>query len=112
MPVRWDRVVGGATTGCAVTIGDSLEAQPAAAHIDTQLSQQQEQLQTMLDTAPEQARSDLREALVATERSRALVADPRPVERALGRHGGRAALVAAVPTTPPEGLPPGVPTRG
>ena len=39
----------------------------------------------MLQSAPEPAQAELRQALVATERGRALVADPRPLERALGR---------------------------
>jgi hypothetical protein len=107
---RYDQVVERATTAYVVTIDDTPEASPAAAHIDTRLSQQQDQLQTMLQTAPELARGDLREALVATKRSRALVADPRPVERALGRNGGDA-VAAAVPTTAAEDLPTVVPTR-
>ena len=70
------------------------------------------QLQTMLQTAPEPARADLREALVTTERGRALVADPRPVGRALGKaRGDRLAAPAAVATTATEDLPTAAPTR-
>jgi hypothetical protein len=111
MTLRYDHVVERATTTYVVTIDDTPEASPAAAHIDTRLSQQQDQLQSMLETAPEQARGDLRDALVATERSRALVADPRPVERALGRTSGRGAVAAAPPTVTAEEVPTVVPTR-
>jgi hypothetical protein len=105
MTLRYDQVVERATTAYVVTIDDTPEASPAAIHIDTRLSQQQKQLQSMLETAPEQARGDLRDALEAAERSRALVADPRPVERALGRKSGRDAIAAAPPTLTAEEVP-------
>jgi hypothetical protein len=110
MTLRYDQVVERATTAYVVTIDDTPEPSPAAARIDTRLSQQQEQLQSMLETAPERARGDLRDALVATERSRALVADPLPVERALGRTS-RSAVAAALPTLTAEEVPTVVPTR-
>jgi hypothetical protein len=109
--LRYDQTVERATTTFIVTIEDTPADPPAAVHIDTSLSQQQEHLQALLLTAPETARADLREALVATERSRALVADPRPVERALGRpSNNRGAVAANVPTPALEELPTTVPT--
>jgi hypothetical protein len=103
----YDQVVVRATTTFVVTVDDQPSDASAGAHMDSRLSQQQEQLQTMIQSAPEPARADLREALVATERSRALVADPRPVERALGRGAGgeRPAVAAVAPAVAAEDLP-------
>ena len=56
--------------------------EPTTAQLETTLSQQQTQLQKMLTTAPEPARSELRQALEATRRSRALVADPKSADSA------------------------------
>jgi hypothetical protein len=108
---RYDQVVQRATTTYVVTIDDSQSDAFTAANIDTTLSQQQALLQALLQSAPELARADLREALVATERGRALVADPRPVERALGRGAGNRGVAAAgAPTVAAEEVPTSVPT--
>jgi len=49
---------------------------------------------------------------VTTERGRALVADPRPVEQVLGKSGSDlSAVAAAVPTMSAEDLSTAVPTR-
>jgi hypothetical protein len=109
---RYDQVVVRATTTYVVTIDDFPTDAPGSTHFDTRLSQQQEQLLAMLQFAPEPARADLREALVATERGRALVADPRPVEQALGRvSGNRSVASATVPIVTAEDLPTQAPTR-
>jgi hypothetical protein len=110
---RYDQVVERATTTFVVTVEGAASDPPVAVHMDTRLSQQQEQLQALLQTAPEPARADLREALVATERGRALVADPRAVERALGRASGRRNATSGVAPTPAaEEMATLVPTRG
>lgn len=113
---RYDQDVQRATTTFIVTIEDAGGQPPATTPIETHLSQQQERLQSMLQSAPEVARADLHDALVATERVRALVADPRPVEQALGRGSAvepgtsttvsaavavESSFVAAVPTHEP-----------
>jgi uncharacterized protein DUF5667 len=109
---RYGQFVERATTTYVVTIDDTPEQAPGTLNLETRLTQQQEQLQTILQTAPEPARADLREALVTTERGRALVADPRPVEQALGKPtSDRSAVAAAVPTMAAEDLPTVVPTR-
>ena len=102
---RFDEVVERATTVYVVTVDDAQDTAPAAAHIQTRLTQEQQRLQAMLQTAPEPARADLRQALVATERGRALVADPQPVEQALGRNVAQPAIAAPVPTGAPEEQP-------
>ena len=108
---RYDQVLERAMSSYVVTIDDTPQASPATAHMDARLSQEQDQLQAMLQAAPAQSRADLREAIVATERGRALVADPRPVERALGRSDRSApAVAAAVPTMAVEDSPTVVPT--
>ncbi|HEX8967092.1 MAG TPA: DUF5667 domain-containing protein [Chloroflexota bacterium] len=107
---RFDTVIDRATTTYVVRVADSPAEAPAVADMDTKLGQQQQQLQAMLASAPEQARPDLREALVATERGRALVADPQPVERALGRGGARSNVAAPLPTMAVEDEPTRVPT--
>src|SRR6266567_4021922 len=101
---RYGQNVERATTTYVITMNDTPEPGAAPLALETRLTLQQEQLQTILQTAPEPARADLREALVTTERGRALVADPRPVERALGRASKDKSAVAAeaVPTTAAE----------
>src|SRR5260370_1033299 len=111
---RYGHNVERATTTYVVTMNDTSEQSqgPGTLNLEERLTQQQEQLQTILQSAPEPARADLREALVTTERGRALVADPRPVERALGRASSdRSAVAAAVPTTAAEDSPTVAPTR-
>src|SRR5712692_9936519 len=109
---RYGQNVERATTTYLITIDETAAPGPEPQNLETRLTQQQEQLQTILDSAPEPARADLREALVTTERGRALVADPRPVERALGRASSdKSAVAAAVPTTAAEDSPTVVPTR-
>jgi Domain of unknown function (DUF5667) len=97
--LRYDQVVQRATISYVGTIDDTPEVAPATAHMEASLTQDQDQLQAMLQSAPEPARADLREALVATERGRALVADRRPVERALGQRNPIESAVAAVAPT-------------
>src|SRR5258708_7328293 len=110
---RYGQNVERATTTYIITMNDTPEpgaTPPMALH--TRLTQQQQQLQTILHSTPHPARADLREALVTTERGRALVADPRRVDRALGRASSdRSAVAAAVPTTAAEGSPTVVPTH-
>src|SRR6266851_2829480 len=109
---RYGQNVERATTTYVITMNDTPELGTAPLALEMRLTQQQEQLQTILQTAPEPARADLREALVTTERGRALVADPRPVERALGRASSdKSAVAAAVPTMAAEDSPTAVPTR-
>ena len=108
---RYDEVIERATTTYVVAIDDTSRDDDASTRMDSKLSQQQEQLQALLQTAPEPARADLREALVATERGRALVADPRPVDRVLGRGAPpRPAAAVALPTMAVEDEPTPVPT--
>jgi hypothetical protein len=73
---RYDTVIERATTAYVVAIDDTSRDDATSMRMESKLSQQQEQLQALLQTAPEPARADLREALVATERGRALVSDP------------------------------------
>ncbi|MBV9328511.1 MAG: hypothetical protein JO352_32755 [Chloroflexi bacterium] len=103
---QFDNVLDQATTTYVVTIAAApAQAQgPTTAQLETTLSQQQAQLQLMLATAPEPARAELREALVATERSRALVADPeeKPTPAATGptQTDGDADIAAPTDTPP------------
>ena len=108
---RFDQVVERATTTYVVAVDESTRGGPNGENMESRLTQQQEQLQELLQTAPEPARADLREALVTTERGRALVADPRPVDRVLGRTAPRPPEVAAaLPTVAAEDEPTAVPT--
>ena len=108
---RFDQVVERATTTYVVAVDESTRGGPTGENMESRLSQQQEQLQELLQTAPEPARADLREALVTTERGRALVADPRPVDRVQGRTAPRPPEVAAaLPTVAAEDEPTAVPT--
>jgi hypothetical protein len=110
---RYAQVVVRATTTYVVAIDDIPAQAVGTLNLETRLTQQQEQLETILQSAPEPARADLREALVTTERGRALVADPRQVERALGRaSSAKPGVAAAVPTTAAEDSPTVVPTTG
>lgn len=105
---RYDDALDRATTTYVVTIAEApAEAppDPTTGAIESRLSQQQEQLQTLLASAPEPARADLHEALVATERSRALMGDSKPADmRASRPRQGVAAPTAgsdAAPTSTP-----------
>ena len=89
---------------------DAPSAAPVTANIETRLADQQQQIQSMLQTAPDASRANLREALVATQRSRALVADPQVIERALGRPTTRLSAAAHVPTVAAEEVPTIAPT--
>ncbi len=72
---QFDNAVDQATTVFVVTIAAADTADPSAsAPIESRLSDQQDALQAMLATAPEPAKPHLREALLATERDRAMVA--------------------------------------
>ena len=103
---RFDDALDRATSTYVVTIVAAPADHPTSADMETQLGEQQQELQTMLQTAPEPARADLRQALVATQRSRALVADPKPVEVALGRtQSSRPKTAVAVPTVAAEAVP-------
>src|ERR1051326_6361795 len=102
---RFDDSLAQATTTYVVTIADAAPSDSTPNTMQSKLSHQQDQLETMLASAPEPARADLRQALVATERSRALVTEPKPVDR----RGGRPSSVAAAPTTAAEVLPTKVP---
>jgi hypothetical protein len=77
---RFDDALGQATTSYVVTIAEAQPSDPTTSAIESTLTRQQEELQNLLDSAPEPTRADLREALVATQRSRALVADPKPAD--------------------------------
>src|SRR5579864_174193 len=101
---QFDDTLDRATTTYVVTIAAATGDDPTSSHMETQLTEQQQELQTLLASAPEPARADLRQALVATERSRALVADPKPVEVALGHTAKRPAAAVAVPTVAAEAL--------
>lgn len=88
-------------TTIVVTIITASPDASTAADVKSKLSDQQQQLQSLLVTAPEPARNDIRQALVATERSQALVAGPRPNQSPSTQAPG---LAAAVPeaTAAPE----------
>jgi hypothetical protein len=103
---RYDQSVERATTAFVVTVDHADEASRYE-HLEITLGMQQERLATILQSAPEPARPDLREALALTERGRELMADPRPVERVLGLRQRRppAAAAAAVPTSQTEEQP-------
>src|SRR5205823_7852380 len=83
-----------------LTVDDPRVRAPAvAATMQSRLTVQQQRLETLSEEAAEPARGDLREALVTTERGRQLVADPQPVERALGRRPSAPIPVAAAEPT-------------
>ena len=71
---------------------------PVVADLDLRLSQQQQHVRSLLQAAPEPARADLEEALVATERSRRLVVDPPPFDQAAARRGRGSVVAAPEPT--------------
>src|SRR5579859_7440636 len=101
--LRYDQGVQRATMSYVGTIDSNPASAPATVNMEASLGRDQDVLQALLTSAPEPARADLREALVATERGRALVADLRPVERALGRGDvADASAAAAVPTMAAE----------
>ena len=99
---RYDQAVDRATTTYVVSLEGNADSESTSAPMEARLSQAQDRLQAILADAPEPARADLRQALVTTERGRELVADPQPVERALGRRpSGPPPVAAAEPTLPP-----------
>jgi len=102
---RFDDTLTRAATTYVVTIAEAPPAEPPAPTIEDRLNQQQEELQTMLATAPEPAQADLRGALVATQRSRALVADPKPNGPAANTRPAPVAPVAAADTATPTAEP-------
>ena len=102
---RYDETLQRATTGYSVTT--SIDAATDDT-LDTRLSKQEEHLQSLIESAPEPAQTDLREALTANERSRALVSDPPSERPQTGRP--RAAVAAAAPTSAPTVAPTPVPT--
>jgi hypothetical protein len=105
---RFDDVLDRAAATYVVTIAEAQPADPTTnAAVSSTLNRQQQELQNLLDTAPQPAQADLREALVVNERSRALLSD-QPTQRA-ARPPSPA--VAAVPTQAPEVQPTSVPTQ-
>ncbi len=104
---RFDDTLDQATTTFVATISAAASDVSASSNVENQLSEQQQELQTLLQSAPEPAQADLRQALAATERSRARVADPKPVE--VARREAPAPAAAAVPTVAPETAPTEVP---
>ena len=104
---RYDATVERATTAYVVAMEDTARDDATTMRMDSLLSQQQEQLQALLPTAPEPVRADLREALVATERGRALVSAPHSLE---GRGSAARPAAAALPTPTVEPEPTPVPT--
>src|SRR5215471_7439941 len=108
---RYDQSLERATTAFVVTVDHADEASRYE-HLEITLGIQQERLATILQSAPEPARPDLREALALTERGRELMADPQPVERVLGLRQHRPlAAAAAVPTSQTEEQPTPVPAN-
>jgi hypothetical protein len=105
---QYDDALNRATVTYVVTIAPAAPPTDRTAYsMQTTLGQQQQQLQTLLDSAPETTRADLHEALVAAERSQALVADPHSdtvVQRA-----SRPSSAAAAPTMAAEVEPTSVP---
>ncbi len=97
---QYDQTVQQAATTYAIAVDETPHPPPVVADFDLRLSQQQQHLQSLLQAAPEPARTDLQEALVATQRTRARVADPPPVNRAANQRGRDAAALAAPEPTP------------
>jgi Domain of unknown function (DUF5667) len=108
---RYDQSVERATTALVVSLAPSQQEAGQFEPLDSRLGEQQQRLETMIQTAPEPARPDLREALATTSRGRELMADPQPVERALGLRQSHPVLAAAVPTSHAEEMPTRVPTQ-
>jgi hypothetical protein len=105
---RFDDVLDRAAATYVVTIAEAQPADPTTnAAVSSTLNRQQQELQNLLDTAPQPAQADLREALVVNERSRALLSD-QPTQRAAKPPSP---AVAAVPTQAPEVQPTSVPTQ-
>ncbi|MBV9132991.1 MAG: hypothetical protein JO318_09840, partial [Chloroflexi bacterium] len=100
---QYDDALNRATITYVVTIAAATPTDPTAGTMQSTLSQEQEQLQNLLKSAPEPARADLREALVATERSRALVSEPNPDEPRAGVPSSIAAAPTPVTETEPRG---------
>ncbi len=114
---RYDQSVERATTAFVVTV-ELIDEPGRYQTLETKLGAQQEKLETIIQSAPEPARPDLREALATTERGRELMADPRPVEQALAlpsrqsrAQSSSAVAAAPVPTSHVEDLPTRTPTQ-
>jgi hypothetical protein len=106
---RFDDALDKATTSFVVTIEAPTDEtdDPTTAQLEATFGHQEAQLQTMLASAPEPARAELREALVATERSRAVVADPKPADNPahVGTADRRSAQVDGVVSVPTDSPP-------
>jgi hypothetical protein len=109
---RFDEVIDRAATSFVVTIAEARSEGATTSNVETRLTRQQQQLQDLLLTAPEPTRADLREALVTTERNRALVADSLPSSHPRGRTNASARSTDATPAPPTalEADPTAVPT--
>jgi hypothetical protein len=104
---RFDDALDRATTSFVVTIAAAPDeaGDPTTAQVEATFGHQQVQLETMLASAPEPTRAELRAALVETERSRALVAPSASSSRTAAdtRSVVEGAGVVLVPTdTPPH----------
>jgi hypothetical protein len=95
---RFDDTIDRATSRYSLALAEAPLADPTITQVETQLSQQEAQLQALIVAAPEPARADLSEALITTERGRALVADPQPPEAAASRPRETATEPQATPS--------------
>ena len=102
---QFNEAVDRATTTFVVTIAATPSEAPAIAKIETRLSAQQAELESLISSAPEPARADLRQALMATERGLALVADTQADQSVAQSAGSRTGAAAPVPTTAAEAVP-------
>ncbi|MDQ3810156.1 MAG: DUF5667 domain-containing protein, partial [Chloroflexota bacterium] len=103
---RYDQAIERVTTTLVVSLEVDRSATPGLQQVQSRLAAQHERLQSLLQTAPEPARPELRDALATTERGRELVADTHARERALGLrgvHSGEAAANEAAPSPPGGG---------
>ena len=91
-----------------MTIAGVAPAEPRTEVVESKLTEDQDQLQVLLSKAPEPARAGLRQALDATERSRALVAEPTLANDLIA---AAQAIVDALTISTHSGAPPGRPTR-
>jgi hypothetical protein len=109
---RYDDTIDRATAAYVVTLlGSDSDAQPSP-RMQSQLDRQQRELKALLVNAPEPVRGVLRQALVETERSRALVANPHAVDRAINAEVPiqTTSVAAPAPTLEAESVPTLVPT--
>lgn len=103
---QYDQTIQRATSTYVITLDSDSSGGPSAAPMQNHLNLEEQRLEAILAQAPEPVRADLREALVTTQRGQELVADPRPVERALGRRPTAPLPVAAAePTVAPTAAP-------